>query len=238
MTENLENKIENPSPEDAPQPGAESKGEDISSSEKMVPASDVDKIKSSLDRAHAAELKAREAKIAELEAQTAKLEAERNMMKTRATTAEEKALEAQGQVNLRNRARQIAASFASSWGPDIAKAAEEKLLKAENDQHLQALYYEFLHADLPNLLYEEDETAVEEERIERAKTGVESIGSHALTPAETQKRLSDIDQELAELRSPDYAAKHPRVNRWLRIQELQRKKARLGEVGESRRTKV
>ena len=141
----------------------------------MVPQSDLDALRSVKDKEISAERKQRE----QLESRLSELENRLGTEVDRRQHAETVASESQAEVNLRIFARQLAQSKYGVWGPDIQKAAEEKLLAAENRQHLMALEHEFASVDLPRLVQDTAEKGEHEER--RQKTLETTVGLTSAT---------------------------------------------------------
>jgi len=148
------------------------------SSEKVVPARDLDALRSVKDR----EIAAVKKQLAELKERLQKAETERAILEERARTAEAMASEAQRQVALRQSVKAAATRIAMSYGPEIGRTAEEMLMQAESPDHLSALLYEFYNDKLPELIGLSTQKKEREERRQQAMSTTVGVTSGALPP--------------------------------------------------------
>ena len=230
---------------------------------KMIPESDLDALRSVKDREVSSWRKKHDSLEAMVQTKDHQLEIERD----RRTTAETVASDAQRRVNLRNRARGLASQFFQSWGQDIGKIAENKLLRAENEQHLMSLYSEFIHYDLPKHIEggsREEELVTRREDALSETVGISTAALGPSTMPEKEKvtfaAIADWIKKAKYDRmwkdSPDSKAKQkeardiliglgypqealPRRADWSIIKSAYETLKRfIGEPGESRKTKI
>jgi len=171
------------------------------------------RLQSDTDARIAAERLARQTVEAERDGWKQKYE----LQVSRTTVAESKASDAEQQVNLRNAARQAAATIRAAWGDEAGAAAETKLLAAQDSRHLTGLYHEFMMTDLPRMQRKEGEGLVTQQRVERAQTSVEGLTIAALPP--TVSEGGDVGDIMAKLRKGLIKAKQSRL--WKETPEAQ-----------------
>lgn len=189
--------VANLSPEESLEQTPQGADTPVVSSERTIPATDLDALRSIKDREIAAERRIRQ----QIESERDEWKQRYDLQVSRVGVSEAKNVELERAVNLRNVARRAAADIRIAWGDEIGAAAEEKLLKANDSEHFKALHYEFLMVDLPRMRKVEETAAMYSQRQDKSKSETVGITGVAVVPSASPERamsqLETVDGYLA-----------------------------------------